>query len=82
MELADNAKEVYKLTKLITILKVKTMGYIKEPKGVDFIINSKPLTDKERQAISEFIRQYKAKHAAKKTITKTTLSSSKQKALG
>jgi hypothetical protein len=43
------------------------MGYIKEPKGVDFIIKSKPLTDKERAAISEFIRQYKAKHAAKKT---------------
>jgi hypothetical protein len=25
------------------------MGYIKEPKGVDFIIQSKPLTDEEKQ---------------------------------
>lgn len=32
------------------------MGYIKEPEGVDFIINGKPLTDKQKQAISEFIK--------------------------
>jgi len=37
------------------------MGHIKEPKGVDFIIKSEPLTDDERNAISEFIHQYKAK---------------------
>lgn len=36
------------------------MGYIKEPKGVDFIINSEPLTDKDRQEISEFIRNYRS----------------------
>lgn len=36
------------------------MGYIKEPDGVDFIIQSDPLTDKERKAISEYIRNYKA----------------------
>lgn len=36
------------------------MGHIKEPKGVDFIINSDPLTDKDRQEISEFIRKYKS----------------------
>lgn len=35
------------------------MGHIKEPKGVDFIIDSEPLTDKARQEISEFIRNYK-----------------------
>lgn len=48
------------------------MGYIKEPKGVDFIIQSEPLTDKTRQEISEFIRNYKLKAARKspkKTIT-------------
>ena len=39
------------------------MGYIKEPKGVDFIIESKPLTDEERKGISEYIRSYKAKKA-------------------
>lgn len=36
------------------------MGHIKEPNGVDFIINSEPLTDKDRQEISEFIRNYKS----------------------
>jgi hypothetical protein len=41
------------------------MGHIKEPKGVDFIIQSKPLTDEDRAAISEYIRNYKAKHKDK-----------------
>ena len=35
------------------------MGHIKEPKGVDFVIASEPLTEKARQEISEFIRNYK-----------------------
>jgi len=35
------------------------MGLIKEPAGVDFIIQSQPLTDKERKEISEFIRSRK-----------------------
>lgn len=42
------------------------MGHIKEPKGVDFIIKSEPLTEKEQAAISEFIRNYKKKNAEKK----------------
>ncbi len=42
------------------------MGYIKEPKGVDFIIQSKPLTDEERKRISKFIQDYKAKIQVKK----------------
>ncbi len=37
------------------------MGHIKEPKGIDFTIQSKPLTDKDRQDISKFIAEYKAK---------------------
>jgi hypothetical protein len=37
------------------------MGHIKEPDGIDFIINGKPLTDKERKAISEFIKADKEK---------------------
>lgn len=41
------------------------MGYIKEPKGVDYIIQSKPLTEKERQEISKHIATYKIKHAKK-----------------
>ena len=40
------------------------MGHIKEPKGVDFLIQSEPLTDAERKAISEFIRKDKIKQAA------------------
>lgn len=53
------------------------MGHIKEPKGVDFLINSDPLTDKAREEISEFIRNYKKNNEKKKTtfsksIKKTT----------
>lgn len=42
------------------------MGHIKEPKGVDFVIASELLTDKARQEISEFIRNYKNNEASKK----------------
>lgn len=35
------------------------MGLIKEPEGVDFLIQSPPLTDKERKEISAFIRASK-----------------------
>ena len=49
------------------------MGYIKEPKGVDFVIASEPLTDKARLEISNFIRSYKTKTQIKvvKTVAKT-----------
>lgn len=36
------------------------MGHIKEPKGVDFIIKSEPLTEKDRKEISKFIADYKS----------------------
>jgi hypothetical protein len=52
------------------------MGHIKEPKGVDFIIKSEPLTDKEQAAISAFIKNYKIKHAKKKTIIEKKLATS------
>jgi hypothetical protein len=50
------------------------MGLIKEPDGVDFIIQSPPLTDKERKEISEFIRDRKleSKRLGKRTISKRT----------
>ena len=48
------------------------MGHIKEPDGVDFVINSRPLTREEEIAISEYIKSYKAKHSTKPTITKPT----------
>lgn len=54
------------------------MGHIIEPKGVDFIIKSEPLTDDERVAISDFIRQYKKKHSAKKATRKLRASPSKK----
>lgn len=34
--------------------------YIKEPKGVDFFVDSTPLTAAERKKISEIIAYYKA----------------------
>ena len=37
------------------------MNLIKEPKGIDFIILSPPLTDQEKKEISEFIATKKAK---------------------
>ena len=48
------------------------MGHIKEPAGVDFVINSRPLTKEEETAISEYIREYKAKHTQRWTPTKQT----------
>ena len=57
------------------------MGYVKEPDGIDFIIQSKPLTDKERKKISKFIKDYKSRHAGRKSVTKPRISSPKQKSL-
>ena len=45
------------------------MGLIKEPEGVDFVIQSPPLTDKERIEISEFIRSRKLQNKSKFTQT-------------
>ena len=53
------------------------MGHIKEPDGVDFIINGKPLTDKEKQAISKFIKADKEK-IAKQKLRKTKSANSKK----
>jgi hypothetical protein len=41
------------------------MAHIKEPEGVDFIIQSPPLTDQERKEISELIKKMKAKSQSK-----------------
>lgn len=43
------------------------MGLIKEPIGIDFIIQSPPLTDVERAEISEYI---KLKKEQTKTLEK------------
>ena len=57
------------------------MGIIKEPKGVDFIIQSKPLTDKERKEISKFIQEYKTKNTDKESVRKARTTSPKSKTL-
>lgn len=44
------------------------MGYIKEPAGVDFVVDATPLTKAERKRISEIIAYYK--ETGRKTLTK------------
>ena len=55
------------------------MGLIKEPLDVDFYVQSKTLTDKERAMISQHILAYKAKMEKRKsrkaTIKKKTTNS-------
>ena len=46
------------------------MGYIKEPEGVDFEINGKPWTKKEKEEISQIIKKLKAKKKPRKTNRK------------
>jgi hypothetical protein len=48
------------------------MGHIKEPEGVNFVINSRPLTKKEEALISEYIRAYKAKNLNKQVPNRLT----------
>ena len=47
------------------------MGHIKEPEGVDLVIKSRPLTNEEEIAISNYIRAYKAKHSPKKNLSES-----------
>jgi anaerobic ribonucleoside-triphosphate reductase len=56
------------------------MGHIKEPDGVDFVINGKPLTDKEKKAISEFIKADKEK-IAKQKARKTSIATQTKKVI-
>jgi len=46
------------------------MAHIKEPEGIDFLIKSPPLTDKERKEISELIKKLKTKTPRKIIIRK------------
>ena len=54
------------------------MGHVKEPEGIDFIIQSKPLTEEDRTAISEYIRNYKAKQKTKQ-VTRRVKTGAKRK---
>ena len=51
------------------------MAHIKEPEGVDFLIQSPPLSDDERKEISKLIKKIKAKTSTgrKKRMTKKEL---------
>jgi hypothetical protein len=42
------------------------MGYIKEPKGVDFVVEPHVVTEEDRRIISEAIAHYKATGKFKK----------------
>ena len=55
------------------------MGHIKEPAGVDFVINSRPLTKEEETGISEYIREYKAKSSQKTLNNRTVRKETEQK---
>ena len=58
------------------------MGYIKEPLGVDFFVDPKPLTVADRKRISEIIAYYKAtgrKMPLKKSKTKAGSTTTKKK---
>lgn len=55
------------------------MGHITEPDGVDFVINSRPLTKEEEIAISNYIRAYKAKHSRRQATTKRTVRITRKK---
>jgi hypothetical protein len=44
----------------------KAMGYIREPEGVDFFVDPKPLTEKEKNEISEIIAYYRTTGRKKK----------------
>ena len=48
------------------------MGHIKEPEGVDFLIESKPLTDREREEISKFIKKRKELTGKKSSLKEKT----------
>jgi hypothetical protein len=46
------------------------MGYIKEPEGINFIVDPTPLTTEDRKKISEIISYYKVT-GQKKPFTKS-----------
>jgi hypothetical protein len=56
------------------------MGYIKEPYGIDFIVDPKPLTIDDRKMISDVIAYYKAT-GRKKSFANTTKPRIKKKFL-
>lgn len=57
------------------------MGLIREPFDVDFVVDPRPLTKAEEQAISDFIRADKEKRRMKEQ-TKTRIVKGERKSAG
>ena len=57
------------------------MALIREPEGVDFYVENKPLTEQERKRISEIIAHYK-KTGKKKSYAQQKLADRRPKASG
>lgn len=53
------------------------MGHIKEPDGIDFVVDPKPLSLDERKKISDIIAHYKATGKKKIASNSTKKSSTK-----
>jgi len=55
------------------------MGYIKEPLDIDFVVDSRPLTKEEENAISAFIRADKEKRKQEEALKEKAVKSKKIK---
>jgi hypothetical protein len=55
------------------------MGYIKEPKGVNLVVDPRPLTTKDRSMINDAIAHYKATGKKKRFTPKKRVTSSPKK---
>lgn len=55
------------------------MGHIKEPIGIDFVVDPTPLTDLDKKKISEIIAHYKTT-GRKKTFRKSVKSNTGRRA--
>jgi len=54
------------------------MGYIKEPKGVDFVVEPHVVTAEDRRIISEAIAHYKATGKFKRVPARRTTKKAKK----
>ena len=60
------------------------MGYIREPAGIDFVIDPTPLTSTDRKKITEIIAYYKAtgrKMPLQKTKSRSHTTRSRKKVI-
>jgi hypothetical protein len=57
------------------------MGYVKEPEGVDLIINGGTLSSEDTKKVSAIIQRYKKMSKAQKTTGVPTLVRSRQRSV-